>query len=136
LCLHYFHYGIISLGNWQDGCIILFVNWPSGAVMELEALRQKIDQLDIQLVDLLNRRAAVVQEIGKLKQNASWPICQPTREAIVFDNVFRTNKGPLSWNQIQYVYQAIIEVMRTMQIGHEVVQNEVMASSRAGERKS
>ena len=104
--------------------------------MELEALRQKIDQLDIQLVDLLNRRAAVVQEIGKLKQNASWPICQPTREAIVFDNVFRTNKGPLSWNQIQYVYQAIIEVMRTMQIGHEVVQNEVMASSRAGERKS
>ena len=40
----------------------------------LEELRRRIDGIDEQLVDLLNARARVVVEIGKLKQQNNAPI--------------------------------------------------------------
>ena len=39
---------------------------------ELGALRTKIDELDTQLVSLLNERAKVVVEIGRVKRGASF----------------------------------------------------------------
>ena len=38
--------------------------------MSLEELRKRIDEIDEQLVNLLNERAGVVVEIGKLKAQA------------------------------------------------------------------
>ncbi|MCH9022678.1 MAG: chorismate mutase, partial [Planctomycetes bacterium] len=35
----------------------------------LEALRQKIDQLDEQLVAMINERAKIVVEVGKIKRS-------------------------------------------------------------------
>ncbi|MEN6426207.1 MAG: chorismate mutase, partial [Phycisphaerales bacterium] len=35
--------------------------------MSLDELRKRIDEIDAQLVELLNERASVVVEIGKLK---------------------------------------------------------------------
>ena len=46
----------------------------------LEQLRVQIDALDHQLVDLLNARAKVVVEIGKVKQRRNEPIYAPERE--------------------------------------------------------
>ena len=48
--------------------------------MSLEELRTRIDEIDTQLVDLLNERARVVMEIGKLKAQADRPIYAPDRE--------------------------------------------------------
>ncbi|MHA1215604.1 MAG: chorismate mutase, partial [Candidatus Hodarchaeales archaeon] len=39
--------------------------------MSLEELRKKIDELDHQLVKLLNERARIVVEIGKLKNKTA-----------------------------------------------------------------
>ncbi len=43
-------------------------------------LRQQIDQVDTELVQLLARRKALVAEVGELKQAAGVPIYVPTRE--------------------------------------------------------
>ena len=45
--------------------------------MSLEELRKRIDELDFQLVKLLNERARVVVEIGKLKNKTDRPVYAP-----------------------------------------------------------
>jgi chorismate mutase / prephenate dehydratase len=62
----------------------------------LEKLREQINKIDNQLVALLNRRASVVVEIGKLKSKTGKPIYAPDREKEVFTRIARANKGPLS----------------------------------------
>ncbi|MHC4558654.1 MAG: prephenate dehydratase [Planctomycetota bacterium] len=63
--------------------------------MSLEELRKKIDDLDHQLVLLLNERARVVVEIGKLKNKTDKPVYAPDREKDVFARIAEANKGPL-----------------------------------------
>ena len=63
--------------------------------MSLEDLRKRIDELDCQLVQLLNERARVVVEIGKLKNKTDRPVYAPDREKQVFAKISEANKGPL-----------------------------------------
>jgi len=63
--------------------------------MSLEDLRKRIDELDYQLVQLLNERARVVVEIGKLKNKTDKPVYAPEREKEVFTKIAAANKGPL-----------------------------------------
>ncbi len=63
--------------------------------MSLEELRKKIDELDHQLVKLLNERARVVVEIGKLKTRIDKPVYSPDREKDVLARIVKINEGPL-----------------------------------------
>jgi len=74
----------------------------------LDQLRVKIDALDAQIVDLLNQRAHVVVEIGKLKQQSNAPIYAPDREKAVMEKVRNLNKGPLSNRSMEAVYRELM----------------------------
>src|SRR5882757_3037570 len=74
----------------------------------LDQLRQKIDAIDAQLVNLLNERAKVVVEIGKVKQITNVPIYAPDREKAVMDKVRRLNKGPLQDRCLEAVYRELM----------------------------
>jgi chorismate mutase/prephenate dehydratase len=63
--------------------------------MSLEELRKRIDEIDDELVRLLNERAQVVVEVGKLKSQTQGPIYAPDREKQVLEKVVRSNGGPL-----------------------------------------
>ena len=63
--------------------------------MSLDELRKRIDELDYQLVKLLNERARVVVEIGKLKNKTAKPVYAPDREKDVFARIIKANEGPL-----------------------------------------
>jgi chorismate mutase len=88
--------------------------------MDIVDWRQKIDELDRRMVDLLNERAHAAREIGKLKRNTSMPIYEPHREKMIFENVRKANHGPLPDQDIHHVYERVIEVMRNIQ-KHEIV---------------
>ncbi len=49
----------------------------------LESLRREIASLDEELVSLLARRLALVEEVGEVKQQLGLPTLDPTREAEV-----------------------------------------------------
>ena len=57
---------------------------------EIEALRQRIDELDERLVRLLNDRAGCALEIGRIKQALGLEIYQPEREREVLRHVRET----------------------------------------------
>jgi len=63
--------------------------------MGLEELRKQIDYLDDELVELLNKRAGIVIEIGRLKDKTDKPVYSPDRERDVFARILKANKGPL-----------------------------------------
>lgn len=54
---------------------------------DIKSLREKIDQLDAQLVDLLWERFVVVEEIGRLKKLHGEEILQTQRWKEVLDAV-------------------------------------------------
>ncbi len=74
----------------------------------LEELRQSIDQIDEQVVALLNRRAELVIEIGKLKRQNSSSIYVPSRETEVFRRAVEASKGPLPASAVRAIFREIM----------------------------
>ncbi len=64
--------------------------------MNISDWRQRMDEIDKKLVELLNERSQCALEIGRLKQAAGMPIYQPARENEVLSNAARNNRGPLT----------------------------------------
>src|SRR5215472_10670733 len=83
--------------------------------MDIAGWRRKIDELDRQLVALISERARCAVEIGKLKQNSQLPVYEPDRERIIFNNIQRENRGPLSEVQLRQIYERLVDVMRQIQ---------------------
>src|SRR5580704_11213214 len=83
--------------------------------MTLEELRNQIDVLDRQLVELLSERARAAQMIGHLKVATQLPVYEPAREKVIYANVRAANKGPLPDIELTHIYERIIDVMRALQ---------------------
>ncbi|HTB13816.1 MAG TPA: chorismate mutase [Bryobacteraceae bacterium] len=81
----------------------------------LTAYRKTIDALDLRLLELLNERTRVVEEIGRAKESAGLPIYEPKREEDVFRNVTEHNHGPLTAEAVKGIFERIIDEMRTLQ---------------------
>jgi chorismate mutase len=89
--------------------------------MDIADWRNKIDELDEQLVRLISQRAEAARNIGELKRTSALPVYEPKREQQVFDHVCRVNPGPLDNAEMLHVFERIIDVMRTLQRkDHEV----------------
>jgi chorismate mutase len=83
--------------------------------MDIADWRRKIDELDRQIVTLISERARAAQAIGRLKRATDLPIYEPNREMVIFENVRKTNPGPLPDMELTHIYERIIDVMRTLQ---------------------
>jgi chorismate mutase-like protein len=85
------------------------------ALKALAESRKSIDAIDLQLLDLLNRRTRAVEEIGRAKESLAMPIYEPKREEDVFRNVIDNNAGPLTTDAVKSIFERIIDEMRTLQ---------------------
>jgi chorismate mutase len=88
---------------------------PEESRKELAELRDQIDAIDLALLEWLNRRTGVVEEIGRLKEELGLPVYEPSREEGVFKNVIANNQGPLSAEAVQRIFERIIDEMRSLQ---------------------
>ena len=82
---------------------------------DLARCRCAIDALDIRLLELLNERTMVVEEIGRIKQELHLAVYEPKREDQVFKNVVSHNGGPLTHDAVKRIFERIIDEMRTIQ---------------------
>lgn len=85
------------------------------AQKRLTECRSRIDELDLKLVDLLNARTQIVEEIGSIKELLNMPIYEPRREDDVYLNISTHNGGPLTLEALKRIYERIIDEMRQLQ---------------------
>ena len=91
---------------------------PTGddrAAGDLKALRTQIDKFDLQLLELLNKRAAVAARIGKVKADQGGEVFSAAREEEVLNNVVGANKGPLNEVTLRSIYRELISGSRAIQ---------------------
>ena len=84
---------------------------------ELKKIRGRIDALDDRIVDLLNKRAALAQTIGRAKRGAKY---NPEREAQVLRRLAARNRGPLSKQALNRLYVEIVSACRALEDGISV----------------
>lgn len=82
---------------------------------ELQALRVQIDSLDLELLDLLNRRAALALEVGEIKKREGSIAFRPEREAQVIDRLKSLNTGPLATESVAPVWREIMSACRALE---------------------
>lgn len=91
----------------------------NGTAVTLESLRQRIDELDEELVRLLNERASCALQIGQIKKTMGLPMYQPDREAEVLRRVRGASVaggGPLGPEAIARVFERIIDEARGLEL--------------------
>ena len=90
--------------------------------MSLDDFRKKIDELDHKLVKLLNERARVVVDIGKLKTRTDKPVYAPDREKEVFERITQANEGPLPDKCLMAIWRELMSgsfvLERPLRIGY------------------
>ena len=82
---------------------------------KLQDLRQQIDGLDDQILDLLNRRAEVVVEVGKTKDGSQGVYYVPSREKAIFERLITHNAGPFPDEGIRRVFREIISASLSLE---------------------
>lgn len=82
---------------------------------EIERLRDRIDEIDRELVKLLNERALCAEEIGKIKVRLGMEVYSPEREKQVMQNVSTNNPGPLSDEAVRRLFERIIDESRSLE---------------------
>ena len=94
------------------------------AQRDLAPLREQIDTLDRDLVQLLNERAKIVIEVGRIKREAgeAVPIYAPDREQAVMQKIREANHGPLPDACIEAIWRELMSgsfaLERPLRIGY------------------
>lgn len=81
----------------------------------LAELREQIDDVDRQLLELLNRRANLSLAVGKAKRQVSGKVFDPAREARLLERLATLNQGPLKAEHVTSVWRAILSASRSLQ---------------------
>lgn len=82
---------------------------------EIRGRRKEIDEIDSEILRLLNRRAEVVIEIGKVKKNENADFHSPERERQILDRLEKLNPGPFPNNALKAVYREILSASLSLE---------------------
>ncbi|RFU66245.1 bifunctional 3-deoxy-7-phosphoheptulonate synthase/chorismate mutase [Peribacillus glennii] len=84
---------------------------------ELEALRAELDDINLDLLQLINKRAELVQEIGRVKEKQGVNRYDPVRERTMLDLIESSNEGPLDIASIKHIFKEIFKLGLDLQEG-------------------
>jgi prephenate dehydrogenase len=79
---------------------------------DLDALRREISELDLQLLELLNRRLELVASVRDYKDSAGERWIDPEREAELLQALVAANPGPLSERGVTSIFSAVLDVLK------------------------
>jgi chorismate mutase/prephenate dehydratase len=86
----------------------------------LTPLRSQIDAIDRELLTLLNRRAALAQQVGEVKKHSGMPAFRPERETQVIDGLKAINPGPLATDSVAPIWREIMSACRALETPHRI----------------
>ena len=88
--------------------------------MELEILREEIDDLDSNILKLINRRLELARKIGREKQEQGLSTLNNARESLVLQHLEKLNQGPLTQTALQLIFKEIMAAARELQSQHRI----------------
>ncbi|RLB84002.1 MAG: shikimate dehydrogenase [Deltaproteobacteria bacterium] len=102
----------------------------------LNNLRRKIENLDVALLKLLNERAEVSVQIGKLKAQDGLSVYDRCREEAIYRYLAQHSQGPLKISDINKIFGEIISVSRKLQSSIACNESESQVKSGSVSNKS
>jgi len=91
-------------------------------MQELNELRKEIDSIDDLILNKLNERMKLVEQIGKLKQTSGTPIYRPERERAIINRLTSLSKEKaLNKAAIEAIYLEIFAVSRNLEMPQKIV---------------
>jgi 3-deoxy-7-phosphoheptulonate synthase/chorismate mutase len=75
----------------------------------IEALRGRVDAIDLQLLGLLNARAAVVADIYALKARHGVTRFDSTRTGAILERLAGASSGPLSADDVRALFTPMLQ---------------------------
>ena len=89
---------------------------PAKALAQIKSLRASIDKLDAQILKIINERAGLAAEIGRIKSRKQRPKSStPPGKRKSSSTSSNSNKGPLDEVTIRAVFREIISGARALQ---------------------
>jgi chorismate mutase/prephenate dehydratase len=92
-----------------------WANEPAADAAELERLREQIDAVDRALLAELNRRAVLVEGVGRLKAGRRDLVYRAARERDLVEALVHENPGPFPSAALPAVYREILSAMRSLE---------------------
>ncbi|MFT5441106.1 MAG: chorismate mutase/prephenate dehydratase [Myxococcota bacterium] len=91
--------------------------WQGGDIAaRIGELRVQIDQVDLDILERLNERANLVEEVGRVKSGgAKSPIYVASRERDIVANLIEQNRGPFPNPGVVHVFREIISATRSLE---------------------
>lgn len=87
---------------------------------KLQELRKGIDEIDLKILDLLNKRLEIVKEVGHFKKDTKATIYRPEREKAIIDRLEELNDGSLNRSAIEAIFLEIFAVSRNYELPEKV----------------
>jgi chorismate mutase len=82
----------------------------------VQELRERVDEVDRELIRALNERARIVQEIMALKAEVGSPVYDPKREEEILQRVVEQNTGPIYDSSMRDIFELILHRIRDREI--------------------
>ena len=83
---------------------------------KVRELRERVDEVDRELIEALSERAHIVQEIMALKSEAGAPVYDPRREEEILQKVVEINSGPIYDSSMRDIFELILHRIRDLEI--------------------
>jgi len=74
--------------------------------------RQIIDDIDLNILELIEKRVKIVIDIANIKKEFSLPSEDMNRENEIFESIFNNMKIPMDKNRLKKIYKDIIMICK------------------------
>jgi chorismate mutase len=80
--------------------------------MTVDALREEITALDLQLLQTINTRIATVAELRRYKEEHGLAFFDPDRERALLQQLKAANRGPLSEEGVEELVAFVLDLVK------------------------
>ncbi|MCA0972774.1 bifunctional 3-deoxy-7-phosphoheptulonate synthase/chorismate mutase [Halobacillus litoralis] len=76
---------------------------------KLDQLRSQLDDVNLQLLNLINKRGDLVKDIGQIKEQQGTNRFDPVRERAMLDHISNHNQGPFEDSTVTHLFKEIFK---------------------------
>ena len=84
----------------------------------IQSLRDRLDEIDVEIVRTLNERARLLHDLATVKGEAGAQLFDPQREEEILQRVAEENPGPIYDSTMREIFAVIMHRIRDIEAQH------------------